>query len=84
MFGEKQFIAVDKMSSYQSNDQINDQLNVQLNKVELQVLTVIIKIRIRLWTRWRSAYPNWQKSYSLRRVGAKKDGYWQVVHDENN
>ena len=92
---DEQFIATEKMSSDQLNDQINDQLNVLLNKMELQVLSVIIENpnqtldevaeRISKSAKTAQRYlDSLRKKNILRRVGAKKDGYWEVVRDDNN
>jgi len=84
---DEQFITTEKMSDVV--------LNVVLNKSEMAALSIIKEnpmttaeqIAVRLSKSGRTAQrylDNLQKKNIIRRVGSKKDGYWEVVRDNED
>ena len=88
---DEKFIATEKMSDVV----LNDVINVVLNKTEQVALTIItdnplttaeqLAARLSKSTRTAQRYlDSLQKKNVIRRVGAKKDGRWEVVRDDEN
>jgi len=90
---DEQFITTEKVSDVVINDVINVASNDVLNKSEQAALSIIIEnptttaeqIAALLSKSKRTAQrylESLQKKNVIRRVGANKDGYWEVVRDK--
>jgi len=88
---DEQFNTTEKVS----NDQLNVQLNVQLNKTEQQVLSLITEnqnltldeIAEHISKSIKTAQRNLdslRKKNIIQRIGAKKDGHWEIVRYNND
>jgi len=86
------FDGTEKMSSDQINDQINDRINVQTNATEKLVLSIIAKnpyytfdeVAVRISKSSKTVQrclDSLRERNIIKRVGAKKDGYWKIIND---
>jgi predicted HTH transcriptional regulator len=87
----EKFIATEKMSSVV----LNDVINVVLNKAEQAAVAIIkesplttaeqLAARLSKSTRTAQRYlDSLQKKNIIRRVGAKKDGRWELVRGDES
>jgi ATP-dependent DNA helicase RecG len=88
--GYKSLSNVENTADDQINVQINDQINVQLNEIEDKVLSVVSanpRLTLDGIAEQISKSPKTaqrcldqlRKKNIIRRIGARKDGYWEIV-----